>query len=35
VTALGGFRDSYIVGAACVLISALLLVLPASVEPRH
>jgi hypothetical protein len=30
VTALGGFRGSYIAGAACVLASAVLLVLPAS-----
>jgi MFS family permease len=30
VTAMGGFLDSYIIGAACALASAVLLVLPAS-----
>jgi MFS family permease len=30
VTAMGGFRGSYIIGAACALASAVLLVLPAS-----
>jgi MFS family permease len=37
VTATGGFLGSYIVGAACALASAVLLVLPASTTPvgRH
>jgi MFS family permease len=35
VTALGGFRGSYIVGAACVLASAVLLVLPVSAAARR
>jgi MFS family permease len=35
VTALGGFRDSYIVGAACVLASAVLLVLPVSAAAKR
>jgi MFS family permease len=34
VTALGGFRGSYIAEAACVLASAVLLVLPASAKRR-
>ena len=35
VTALGGFRGSYIVGAACVLASAVLLVLPVSAAAKR
>jgi MFS family permease len=35
VTTLGGFRGSYLVGAACVLASAVLLVLPTSATLRR